>query len=192
MLLGEIADVKTGLVLSRKKAEVPFDIKAKYNLLSLKNITEDGVIQTGSYDQFESNDILDDYYFTSKGDVLIRLSQPNMAVYIDDDRSGLLIPSYFAVIKIHQPDFLPQYVAWYLNSEEVKKELERFQSGSRIPSMNQNVLRSLPIAKLPFDKQKTLVELWKLHLKEKHLYRQLLAGKEQLFKGITRDLMNGL
>ncbi|BAQ09406.1 restriction endonuclease [Bacillus sp. OxB-1] len=191
MLLGEIADVKTGLVLSRKKAEVDYEVQATYNLLTLKNITADGLIQTDSFDQFKSNDILDDHYFTSKGDVLMRLSQPNMAVYIDEEQSGLLVPSYFAILKIHNGDFLPQYVAWYLNSDKVKKELERSQAGSRIPSMNQNVMNGLPIAKLSLDKQKALVDMWKLHLREKTLYQQLIKEKEQWFKGISNSIING-
>lgn len=191
MLLGEIAGVKTGLVLSRKKAEVGYEVKATYPLLSLKNITEDGMIQSDSYDQFESNEILEDHYFSSTGDVLMRLSQPNMAVYIDDGQSGLLIPSYFAVIKVQHSEFLPQYVAWYLNSDVVKKELERSQSGSRIPSMNQHVLKNLPIEKIPLEKQKLLVELWKLHLREKALYHQLIEEKEQWFKGISTSIVHG-
>lgn len=191
MLLGDIADVKTGLVLSRKKAEVDYEVQATYDLLTLKNITEDGVIQTDSFDQFKSNDILDDHYFTSKGDVLMRLSQPNMAVYIDEEKSGLLIPSYFAILKVHHTDFLPQYVAWYLNSDEVKKELELSQAGSRIPSMNQNVLKGLTIAKISLGKQKALVDMWKLHLREKTLYKQLIIEKDRWFKGISNSIIYG-
>lgn len=189
MQLGDIADVKTGLVLSRKKAEVKYEAKATYKLLSLKNITEDGIILTDYIEEFVSNDILDNHYFTCKGDVLMRLSQPNSAVYIDEEQSGLLIPSYFAVIKVYHDGFLPQYVAWYLNSNEVKKELERSQAGSRIPSTNQNVLKTLPIAKIPLAKQKALIEVWKLHLREKELYQRLLKEKEQWFKGISEHII---
>lgn len=191
MILEEIASIKTGLVLSRKKAEVSYEVQATYDLLSLRSISDDGVIKINDIDQFQSNETLDGHYFTSKGDILMRLSQPNMAVYIDEEQSGLLVPSYFAIIKVHHGDFLPQYVAWYLNSDIVKKELERSQSGSRIPSMNQNVMNGLPIAKVSLDKQKELVDIWKLHLREKTLYQQLIKEKEQRFKGISNAIING-
>ena len=191
MNLENIANVKTGLVLSRKKVELKDEAKAVYKLLTLKNITEDGVIQDNSFDLFASNDILDNHYFTKKGDVLMRLSHPNTAVYIDEEQSGLLIPSYFAVIKVHQNDFLPQYIAWYLNSEEVKNELERSHAGSRIPSTNQNVLRNLSIAMIPLAKQQILIEAWKLHLQEKNLYKQLLKEKERWFKGVSDHILYG-
>ena len=191
MKLEDIANVKMGLVLSRKKAEMEDEAKVAYKLLTLKNITEDGVIQDVSFDQFASNDILDNHYFTEKGDVLMRLSHPNTAVYIDEEQSGLLIPSYFAVIKINQNDFLPEYLAWYLNSEEVKNELERSHAGSRIPSTNQNVLRNLPIARIPLSKQQILIEIWKLHLQEKNLFKQLLKEKEKWFKGVSDHILFG-
>ncbi len=137
MQLGDIAEIKTGLVLSRKKAEVEFDARAKYKLLSLKNISDDGMIVNDSFDEFVSKDRLDDHYFTEEGDVLMRLSQPYTAVYINKEHRGLLVPSYFVIIKVHQTKVLPQYLAWFLNSVKVKHELDKSHAGSRIPSTNQ-------------------------------------------------------
>lgn len=191
MQLGEIAQIKTGLVLSRKKAEIEYDVKAKYKLLSLRNVNDDGLIDNDSFDDFASNDELDDHYFTMEGDVLIRLSQPYTAVYIDKDYSGLLVPSYFAIIKVSEAKALPQYVAWYLNTMNVKKELERSQAGSRIPSTNQHTIRNIPIVLSPISKQKVLIELYKLHQKEKMLYTKLIEEKELLFQGVTQQIIGG-
>ncbi|MBK0075563.1 restriction endonuclease subunit S [Bacillus sp. S56] len=189
MQLGDIAKIKTGLVLSRKKAEVNYNAKAKYKLITLKNITEDGLIDNDSYEEFVSNDELDNHYFTKEGDVLMRLSHPHTAVFIEKQHSGLLIPSYFAIIKVDQTKFLPEYIAWYLNSVIVKKELERSQSGSRIPSTNQNVLKTLPVVWATLSKQKALIELYRLHQKEKWLYKKLIEEKELLFQGISQQML---
>ncbi|MDQ0157929.1 restriction endonuclease subunit S [Robertmurraya andreesenii] len=191
MQLGEIAQIKTGLVLSRKKAEFEYDEKARYKLLSLKNIGEDGVIVNESFDEFISNDDLDDHYFTVAGDVLMRLSQPYTAVYIDKNHTGLLVPSYFAIIKVNEAKVLPQYVAWYLNSLNVKKELERSQAGSRIPSTNQHAIRNIPIMLASISKQQILIELFQLHQREKILYKKLVEEKELLFQGVTQQILGG-
>ncbi|MFX3673533.1 MAG: restriction endonuclease subunit S [Paenisporosarcina sp.] len=191
MQLGEIAHIKTGLVLTRKKAEVEHEMRATYKLLTLKNITEDGIIQADSFEQFGSNDILDEHYFTKEGDVLMRLSHPHTAVYIGKEHEGLLVPSYFAIIKVHHDKFLPEYISWYLNSDAVKKELERSQAGSRIPSTNQNVLKTIPIQVISLSKQKALIELLQLHQKEKTLYRNLIAEKERWFKAVSRKIIQG-
>jgi restriction endonuclease S subunit len=189
MQLGDIAQIQTGLVLSRKKAEMPYEAKATYRLLSLKNISEDGFIENDSFEAFISHDKLDDHYFTAEGDVLMRLSQPYTAVYVDKHHTGLLIPSYFAIIKVDQEKVLPQYLAWYLNTSNVKKELERSQAGSRIPSTNQHVIRNLPFERLPTSKQKALIELNQLRQKEKLLYRKLMEEKELYYQAIVQQIM---
>lgn len=191
MQLGEIAQIKTGLVLSRKKAEIEYDAKVTYKLLSLKNISEEGFIDNDSFEDFISNDDLDDHYFTEEDDVLMRLNQPYTAVYIDKNHSGLLVPSYFAIIKVDQAKVLPQYAAWYLNTVNVKKELERSQAGSRIPSTNQQTIKNLPIVLSSISKQRVLIELYQLHQKEKMLYKKLIEEKELLFQGVTQQILGG-
>lgn len=189
MELGDIAKIKTGLVLSRKKAKGKYDVKAKYKLFSLKNISDEGNINDDSFEEFNSNDELGDHYFTKEGDVLMRLSHPHTSVFIGKEHSGLLIPSYFAIIKVDTNRFLPEYIAWYLNTFEVKKELERSQSGSRIPSTNKNVLKALPVVITTISKQEVFVELLRLHQQEKILYKRLLKEKEEWFKGVSKQIL---
>lgn len=191
MHLGDIAEIKTGLVLTRKKAEVGFETKATYKLLSLKNISEDGMIISDSFEEFVSNDYLDDHYFTEEGDVLMRLSHPYTAVYIDKEHSGLLVPSYFVIIKVNQAKILPQYLAWFLNTPTAKHQLEKEQAGSRIPGTNKKAISNLSILHSPISKQKALIKLYQLHQREKTLYMKLLQEKELYFQGITQQLLGG-
>jgi|SRR5690606_15947496 len=190
MQLRDLAVVKTGLVLSRKKAEFEHETIATYKLFTLRNITNDGTIDSITYEEFKSNDVLDSHYFTQEGDVLIRLSHPNTAVYIDKEASGLLIPSYFAIIKVDKSKLLPEFLAWYLNSKEIKKEFERFQSGTRIPSTNQNIIKTLPISVTTIDKQKSLIDIYRLHLKEKELYNKLIEEKEKWFAALAKQILH--
>lgn len=191
MQLGDIAQIKTGLVLSRKKAAIEYEVKANYKLLSLKNINDEGIIESDIFDNFSSNENLDDQYFTQEGDILIRLNHPYTAIYIDKSYSGLLVPSSFAIIQIDDRKVLPEYLAWYLNTDNVKNELERSQAGSRIPSTNQHTLKKIPINLAPLSKQKTIIELFQLHQKEKLLYKKLLEEKELYFKGIVQQILGG-
>jgi len=189
MRLGEIATIRTGLVLGRKKAGAGNDIKGSYKLLTLKNISDDGEIDTSSIDTFDSNEILDERYLTKEGNILIRLNHPYTTVYIDKAQVGLLIPSYFAIIEIKDANYLPQYITWYLNTERIKHDLERAHAGSRIPTTNQNTLKQLSIDEINLSKQKVLIELYKLHRQEKQLYEQLIQEKNILFKGIAQQIL---
>ncbi|GIN13104.1 hypothetical protein J26TS2_29710 [Shouchella clausii] len=191
MNLGDIADIRTGLVLTRKKADMGNEVKATYNLITLKNITENGVFNDEPFELFQSNDLLNNQHFTETGDVLIRLNFPNTTVYIDETKSGLLVPSYFAIIKVDQSKFISEYVAWYLNTNSVKQELERSQAGTRIPITNKSTLSAIPIVDIPISKQQTLIKLWRLHWKEKILYNRLIAEKEKSFNAITKQIVQG-
>lgn len=191
MKLGDIAEIRTGLVLTRKKATIQYSIQAKYRLLTLKNIDESGTFNNESFDEFLSNDLLEKHYFTEIGDVLIRLSQPNTAVFVDEQYYGLLVPSSFAIIKVNQLMCMPEYLAWYLNSDEVKKEFERSQAGTRIPTTNKNVLETLQISLVTLEKQEAIIELFKLHQKEKALYIKLIQEKEHWFKALSKKIIDG-
>lgn len=191
MNLGDISDIRTGLVLTRKKVELGNEVKATYKLITLKNITESGVFNDEPFEMFQSNDLLNNQHFTETGDVLIRLNYPHTSVYIDETKSGLLVPSYFAIIKVDQSKFLSEYVAWYLNTESVKKELERSQAGTRIPSTNKKALSAIPIEDIPIARQQALIKLWRLHQQEKALYDKLIVEKEKWFNAITKQIVQG-
>lgn len=191
MKLGDIADIKMGLVLSRKKAETEYEIKQEYKLISLKNIEDDGMPNDIPLELFASYEDLDDQYFTQEGDILMRLSHPNTAVYIDKEWTNLLVPSYFAIIRLYKDKgFNPEYVSWYLNSDTIRRELIRVQTGTAIFTTNKNTIASLYIKKIPIKTQEAIVEVQRLHWQERHLLNKLIDEKEKLYRGITDKLIN--
>jgi len=189
MYLGEIARIKVGLVVSRKKAEVDLEVKAEYPLISLKNIQADGTFTDEPIEIFKSKEVLDAEYFTREGNILVRLSHPNTAVLIDKEQEGLLIPSYFANVEIIDTNVLPSYVAWYLNTDKVKGELLKSQMGSHIPSTNKQILEKISIPELDLSKQQMITELQQLYRKEKRLYQKLMAEKEKFYKAVTYSII---
>lgn len=189
MKLGEITDIKIGLVLSRKKASIKYEVESRYKLITLKNIEENGAFNEEQFETFESNDELDNGYFTEEGDILIRLSHPHTSVYIDKSKSGLLVPSYFAIIKLTTQKFIPEYITWYLNTDKVKKELMKSQTGTAISTTNKSILASLDIDEVPIEKQKKIWEIRELHLREIQLLYKLIEEKKKYYKTITDKLL---
>jgi len=189
MYLGEIARIKVGLVVSRKKAEVDLEVKAEYPLISLKNIQADGTFTDEPIEIFKSKEVLDAEFFTREGNILVRLSHPNTAVLIDKEQEGLLIPSYFANVEIIDTNVLPGYVAWYLNTDKVKGELLKSQMGSHIPSTNKQILEKISIPELDLSKQQMITELQQLYRKEKRLYQKLMGEKEKFYKAVTYSII---
>src|SRR5699024_7816103 len=153
MRLGEISQIESGLILSRKRARNELELEKKYKILSLNNIEAHGDFKEAELEVFPSNEILDDHYFTQVGDILLRLNEPFTSVCIQGHQAGVLIPSYFVSIEITHDEFLPEYVSWYLNTSNVKREFFRSQSGTLTPNINQKIIRELQIPKLPLAKQ---------------------------------------
>lgn len=185
MLLGDIADIKVGLVTTRKKVNLPEEVQATYKMFTIKNIDSHNT----EFEAFKSNEVLAPQYFTTVGDVLFRLNYPYSAVLIDETKVGLLIPSTFAVLRVQIESFLPAYIAWYMNTAFVKKELEKGQAGTRIPSTNKATLGAVWIEPLELEKQQNIVQLYNLHLKEKQLLMKLIEEKEKLFHVLTTKML---
>lgn len=190
LLLKDIADIRVGLVITRKKAQLSSQIKAKYKLITLKNIEVDGLFNNEEYEEFYSTEILNDEYLTEEGDILMRMSEPHTVVYIDKSKQGLLVPSYFAIIKVTDSNFLPQYVAWYLNSSKIKKEIKRNLSGGTVLFINIRNIAELKIKHIPIEKQEAIIKINTLKNQELQLLNKLIEKKEKLYDIICENIIN--
>jgi len=188
-LLGDIADIRIGLVITRKKARNDSETKAKYKLITLKNIELDSSFNDEEFEFFNSTEILSEEYLTEEGDILMRMSEPHTAVYIDKTKKDLLIPSYFAIIKVKDSKFLPEYVAWYLNTSKIKKEIKRNQTGGTVILISISNIGELNIENIPIEKQNNIIKINNLKSKELKLITKLIEEKEKLYNAINESFI---
>ena len=189
MKIKDIASIEPGLVTTRKKASIRFEVAKVYKVLTLNAVGEYGTIDGGQLSNFESVEVLSEHYFTKEGDILVRLNEPFTAIYIEEKDERILIPSYFVKLNINNKNFDPGYIAWYLNSEKVKREFLRSQSGTLIPSINQKVIREIDIPIRALEEQKDIINLYKLYKREVELMERLIEERAKLFNGITERLL---
>ena len=100
MKLGELATVRSGLVLSRKQARKGAPVKMRYPLLSFRAIHPNGYIDMEQLDGFDAAEQLSPEYLTQIGDVIIRLTSPYTAVLIDEASAGMVVSSNFVIIRV--------------------------------------------------------------------------------------------
>ena len=117
MKIGALADVRSGLVLSRKQSKEPTDYR--YSLINLRCIQPEGIIDLNESDIYEAKEPLKEEYLSQRGDIVVRLTAPYTAVLIDDTTSGMVISSNFVVIRIEDKQLLPEYLFWLLNTQKV-------------------------------------------------------------------------
>ena len=189
MQLKDISTITTGLVTTRKKASMKFEVEEIYKLLTLNAVEDYGTIDRDELSKFESVEKLKDQYFTQEGDILVRLNEPFTSIYINKENEGILIPSYFVKLRVTNKKFKAEYVAWYLNSEKVKRDFLRSQSGTLVASINQKVIYEIDIWAKTIKEQEDIVNLYRLYIREIELMKKLMEEREKQFNGITEKLI---
>ena len=173
MKLNDIATIRTGLVLSRKKAALDDLEQYHYKQITLKSFSNSITLQSNYFDNFISIEKIDEKYLSQIGDIIVRLREPNTAVYIDEESAGLVVPSLFAIVRVNESTVNNTFLAYYLNSMEVKKVLERELKGTTIPMIKTKDLGELILYLPPLNVQQSFVHFMKLSEEEIRLLEKL-------------------
>ena len=186
--LNHLTAIKTGLVLSRKKASQQSEFKKDYNVISLKSFNENGYYDHSFVEEFVANEEIKEENLLQKGDILVRLREPNIAVYIDRDYEDTIISSLAAVIRIKSNNVNPLFLTNYLNSSLTKKQL--YSQGTAIAMLNIKSLEEVEIILPTLEIQKKVAEIQALSFNEIKLLNQLIEEKQKYTTKIFETIIN--
>ena len=186
--LWSIANISLGAIISRKKAKTEIEIKAKYKLFSMKSYEED--LEKKEYEDFESNDILNDK-LVKEGDLIFRLLYPLKVAYVTKELEGLLVPSQYCIIRVTNKNYDAKFLKWYLESTEVDKQVTPFLMNTVMPLITVKSIKELEIPKVNLEKQNLVGKIIMNWYKEKRLVKQLLIEKEKYYNENIKKLLGG-
>lgn len=186
--LNHLTAIKTGLVLSRKKASQQSEFKKDYNVISLKSFNENGYYDHSFVEEFIADEEIKEENLLQKGDILVRLREPNIAVYIDRDYEDTIISSLAAVIRIKSNNVNPLFLTNYLNSSLTKKQL--YSQGTAVAMLNIKSLDELEIILPTLETQEKVAEIQALSFKEIKLLNQLIEEKQKYTTKIFETIIN--
>ena len=189
MRLKEIATVRTGLVLSRKKAMKHDEVSYAYRQITLKSFSDSITLESQYFDNFLSNEKIDETYISRVGDIVVRLRKPNTAVYIDERSEGLIISSLMAIIRVHEEGIENAFLAQYLNTRYVKKMLTKAVKGTTIAMIKTKDLESLLITLPPLGVQNTMLKYIALSYKEIQVLEKLKVEKKKLIDELLERIL---
>ena len=188
MILSELAEIRSGLVLSRKQARKKTEYR--YPLLTLKSVKPDATISKRDLDVFDSVESLNREYLTSKGDIIVRTSMPYTAILIDEKTSGLVVSSNFVIIRCFVAKILPEYLFWLLNTDAAKKDIFKNSAGNMLSAIRPQYFCDLEI-KLPnLWEQKLIADFNIAARKELELLERLKTEKEKLYQACLENKNN--
>lgn len=186
--MNHLTTIKTGLVLSRKKASQQSEFKKDYNVISLKSFSENGYYDHSFAEEFSANEEIREENLLQKGDILIRLREPNIAVYIDEDYTDTIVSSLAAIIRTKKSDVNPLFLVNYLNSSYVKKQL--YSQGSAVSMLNVKFIGELEIILPKKETQDKVAEIQSLSYKEIRLLNQLIEEKQKYTSKVFETIIN--
>lgn len=190
MKLKELTTIRTGLVLSRKKASLHNDFKKIYKQITLKSFSNNATLSPQYFDTFISNEEIKNEYISQIGDIVVRLREPNIAVYIDEESEGMIIPSLMAIVRVKNDIVDKEYLANYLNSTNVKRALHMQVKGTTISMIKTKDLQDIEVVVPTMEKQKSLVKLLKYSKEELQLLNQLKEQKENFTQSVLDTVIN--
>lgn len=188
MLLKDIADIKTGLLLDRKKAHLS-DKNFHYKVISLKGFDESAVYDESLSENCTTFEKLKERYLVQKEDILVRLRGEICAVYISKNYENMIFNSLIARLRIKDKNFYPQFIAYFINSLAAKKALYKDIVGTRIALISLENLARLNVPSLSLEKQRQIIIYQKNALKEIALLKELLELKYKLHKGVFHSIL---
>ena len=188
MKLGNVAQVRSGLVLARKQAREK--TAYRYPLLNLKCINPSGYIDTTLCEVFDSVEQLNPEYLTHQGDVVIRLTMPYTAVLVTAELEGYVIPSSFVVVRPDHSILLSEYLFWLLNASKVKQRIYESAVSNMLGAVKPRYFAEYELDDLPISQQRMIAELNRLAKREVQLIEKLAAEKEKYYGHMIAHVYN--
>ncbi|TXI91719.1 MAG: restriction endonuclease subunit S [Neisseriales bacterium] len=181
MKLNELVEIKIGLTLERKKANIASTKTFDYMALTLKSFTNSNGLEKLQSEHFIANSEIGAQYLTNENDVIMRLRSPSQAIFIDSNNTGLVVSSLMAIITNIFPNVLnSKYLTHYLNSKYIQNQLVKNTQGTAIPMIKTADLMELEINLPPLEKQQKIVNYIDTANQEIDLLGKLINEKNKL------------
>lgn len=189
--ISEIADIQSGLVLSRKAANEKTSVYP-YKRLTLRSVTEDCMLDVSSFEEYDACEPIDAQFLTRENDIIVRLFAPVCATLITKDYEGLVVPSQLAIIRLKDDSlYLPGYLSVYLTNQRILENLIEGAGMAAQKIIKVGNVAELEIPCLPIEKQKMISDIANEQLNIVALYKKIIVQETLRTKSVIKDIIGG-
>lgn len=169
------------------------DPKGRYRLIRIADVSQDGKFHTTDFVRIEPNVDVNEKLLLRSGDVLFpnRGTRTTAVVYRLED-STTIVGSQFYLIRINLDRAWPEYVAWFLRSEDAAHHFESRRKGSYIQTIQRRDVAHLEIPLPSLEMQRRIAEVAKLGVSERELSDRIAQLKSLLLEGQLLRTVKGL
>lgn len=165
--LGDLAQIRTGF---QARGQMVRDRNGNARLVHARDVSSN-VSMAGLLDYAKLQRVLVDpgaavEHWLAPGHILFfgRVGQRHATLIRSDVPSDVLADKVFFVISLNQPDILPAYLTWHLNSGPAQRHFAATDSGSVHSIITKQALAALPVPVPRVAVQETVAEAWQLLL----------------------------
>ncbi len=187
MTLENIASVTAGQIMTRVTADKDAgeQVVESVKVLVPKAIVS-GVIVKEDLQDPELGKQIDEEKYTQEGDVVIKLSTPYDAAYVNEENAGIAIPSFCAAIRITDNDKVDaRYLTAFLNSSYVRDELTAKVVGSARPMIKITDIRALEVPELNMKDMQDIGKAFVLSGLKKATLQEMIDNETKLMENVV-------
>ncbi|MCK9151537.1 restriction endonuclease subunit S [Methanobacterium alcaliphilum] len=187
--LSKAAEISSGLVINRfRRKNESSGLKKlyKYQHVTLKSV-ENNNIDLNLLETIESEREIDDKYLLKKGDIIIKLSPPYNAAFVNFDLGNIVVPQNFAIIR-SMDNFDPEYLSYILNSQNIRNQLQRRVEGGALPIIKLSSLNQVKLKQIDLKIQHKYAKLFSLLSRKKELKKRIIELEAILTENILSNL----
>lgn len=190
--LSDIADVQSGLVLSRKESKLDSEQVIEYRNLNLRSISDDGSISEDALEIYLADEKLESQFISAKENIIIRLFPPFQPALITESSTGLVIPSQFAIVRLRSNLVLPKFLYYYLAHAKLLESLAIRGSGKISGGIKISALSEMKIPIPDLDKQRAVANYSEINTIQKQLYSNLIQQYELKMDAVMNKVIGGV
>lgn len=175
MKIGEIAEIRTGYsfreaIVASENGDLP--------VIQFKDVGEIAVSSTKDC-VYISSEKIKSSHFLKFNDVLLS-NRGNYKSSVFKCHENCIASGVFFVLTLKNNEFLPEFVATYLNSSAGQKKLLSRQNKSGLKAIIRSELEQVELPNIPLEKQKQIVEFFSLYQKEVEIIEKIQQNKKKL------------
>ena len=127
-----------------------------------------------------------------EGDVVMKLTTPYDAAYVDDVSENVVVSSHCVTIKFPEgAEVDAKYLAYLLNSPYTKDYLKSVTSGAATVMLKVRDIGNIPIPTLEIGEQRKLGEIFQAFCKKKEILRRMIDAEDAAENALIMDALEG-
>ena len=161
-------------------------------VIQMKDLLDDNTVGCDGLVRINM-DAMKKHHLAQRGDLVFRSrGHVTTAAVLLENPGKAVVTAPLLRIRVTRPDkVLPEYLNWYINQRDAQIFLTSRAKGTVQKMISKRAIEDLEVALPSLEKQKNIVELATLSVREQTLLQQLSDKREQYISTILMQLAKG-